>query len=366
MNTTQPIARAWGRTRQTVARRLFLDRQAAFWVGELAPLRSHEGLRAEVLRVVQETEDAKTFVLRPSAAWRGHLAGQYVSVEIEVDGVRAHRCYSISSAPGEAAFTITVKRLPGGRVSSWLHDQVGVGDLVGIGPAVGDFVLPATPSPKLLFLSGGSGITPVMSMLRDLAGKNSIEDVVFVHYARRTEAVIFREELQALAARYSGLRLLLCLDDDPATPAGFDEAHFADLVPDFATRDAFLCGPQPLMDRAEELWKGTGASDRLRREQFAPTPATATMNGGAEGVHLRLIRSERELVARGGGTLLERLERAGERPQHACRIGICHTCTCRKRSGVVRNALTGQLSSEPDEAIQLCISIPESDLELEL
>lgn len=360
------IATVWRNAGSTVARRLFLDRQAEFWMGELDPVRSLGEIRARVVEIVDQTADTKTFVLRPNAAWRAHRAGQYTSVEVEIDGVRARRCYSISSPPGEALVSITVKRVSGGRVSTWLHEHVHTGHILRLGAPAGDFVLPTATPDKLLFLSGGSGITPVMSMLRDLAARNAIHDVAFVHHARSSADVIFGEELAELATHHTGLRLLLCLDDDASAPRGFDEAHFAKLVPDFAERSTFLCGPKPLMDRAESLWERVGASDLLDLERFAPILTLVPPVASADGVQVRLTRSGRDVVARGQGSLLEQLERAGEHPVHGCRIGICHTCKCRKQSGKVQNLVTGEVSSEPDQEIQLCISVPHSDLELDL
>lgn len=366
MDSMQDRGLAWRSGRSIVARRLLLDRQAEFWMGELDPVRSLGEIRARVVEVVEETDDTKTFLLRPNAAWQGHRAGQFTPVDVEVNGVRVRRCYSISSPPGEALVSITVKRVPGGRVSTWLHEHTRRGDILRLGAAAGDFVLPAATPEKLLLLSGGSGITPVMSMLRDLAARDAMHDVAFVHHARSRADVIFDEELTELAARHAGLRLVLCLDDEPSAPRGFEEARFANLVPDFAERSTFLCGPGPLMERAERLWESVGASDLLERESFAPAIAPTLVVSSAEGVQVRLARSDRAVAVKGQGTLLEQLELAGERPAHGCRIGICHSCKCRKQSGTVQNLVTGEVSSEPDQEIQLCISVPRSDLELDL
>lgn len=366
MVTMMSVASTWTSAREALARRLFLDRQAEFWLGELDPVRSLTETRARVVRVVAETPDTRTFMLRPNTSWRGHRAGQYTSVTVEIDGVRVRRCYSIASAPGEPLVAITVKRVPGGRVSSWLHERVGPGDILRLGVASGDFVLPAQLPAKLLMLSGGSGITPVMSMLRDLAARDAVGDVVFVHHARSRADLIFGDELRALALRHEGLRLVLCLDDDPARPRGFDEASFLAQVPDFAERTSLLCGPAPLMERAERLWADRGISAHLTREHFAPAlrpPSQASPDGGVQVV---LASSGRQINARGEGSLLDQLERAGERPPSGCRMGICHTCRCTKRRGTVENLLTGEVSSAPDEEIQLCITVPRTDLELAL
>jgi ferredoxin-NADP reductase len=347
---------------QTFTRRLFLDRQADFWLRELDSTLAVGEMRGRITAVVPETDDVKTFVLQPSRKWTGFRAGQYVTLDVEIDGVRTRRCYSISSAPGDRSFTITVKRVAGGVVSSWLHDVAKVGDVVTIGPAQGEFTLPDPLPAKLLFVSGGSGITPIFSLLVDLAARNRLDDVVLVHYARTPQDVIFRERLAALAERHPGLRLEI--RHTRGGGARFDEASLRRIAADFADREAFVCGPPALMNAVEHLWEGHGLSARLRRERFVPpTPAASD---DVSAARVMLARSGREFRTDGTGTLLEQSERAGANPAYGCRMGICHTCKCRKRSGAVQNLLTGEISSEPDEDIQLCISVARSDIELDL
>lgn len=346
----------------TVAERLFLDRQAAFWLGELRPTWSRRNIRARVVQVIDETPDTRTFVLRPNRQWPGHRAGQHTLIEVEIDGVRLRRPYSLSSAPADRLPAITVKRIPGGRVSGWLHDRVRPGHVIGLSPPAGEFVLPDPAPDPLLLYSGGSGITPVMSILRDLAARDAVRDVVFVHHARSRRDVIFGRTLGALAARHPGLRLLVRLDDQGG---GFDEGELARLVPDFAARQTYLCGPPGLMERAERAWDSAGAAARLRRERFVAVGAVPPPPAGAVDARIQLARSGRSFAAT-AGTLLEQLEQAGERPASGCRMGICLSCRCRKHRGSVRNLLTGAVSSIPDEDIQLCISAPCSDVELGL
>jgi stearoyl-CoA 9-desaturase NADPH oxidoreductase len=366
MTTSQTLATALRSAPETLARRLFLDRKLAVWRGELG-LDVRPGLvRARVLEVIDETPDTKTFVLRPGAGWKKHRAGQYTTVEVEIDGVRIRRCYSISSAPSDRRLAITVKRVAGGKVSTWLHAHVAAGDVLHLGPAAGDFVLPATTPTKLLLLSGGSGITPVMSIVRELAAQRAIRDVVFVHHARSRADVAFRAALGAITARHLGLRVIVHCDDDPTGPGRFDEAQLARVVPDWAARRTFLCGPAPMMARAEAMWTAAGVDDRLVRERFTAPRPTVEAGASPDLVQVRLARAGRTVTTGGAGTLLEQLERAGERPANGCRIGICQTCKCRKASGTVLNLVTGVVSSEPDQDIQLCISVPRSDLELSL
>jgi stearoyl-CoA 9-desaturase NADPH oxidoreductase len=353
----RPVPRRLGRW----ARRMLLDRHAELWLSTLNRAASLSELRARVVEVIDETADTRTFVLQPNHLWIGHRAGQFTTVSVELDGVRVRRCYSVSSAPGQAP-AITVKRVPGGRVSGWLHDHARPGSVIGLSPAAGDFVLEADPGEPLLLYSGGSGITPVMSILRDLSARDAVGDVVFVHHARSAADVIFAAELRRLAARHRGLRLELRLDD---AGGRFDPSWLATAVPDFAARRTLLCGPPGLMALIEAAWQQAGAGGRLQRERFtAAVPPAST--DPADPVTLQLIHAGRRVSAVASKPLLEQLEQSGERPAHGCRIGICQTCRCRKRSGTVRNLLTGQTSSEPDEDIRLCVSAPLSDLELAL
>jgi ferredoxin-NADP reductase len=348
----------------SVGKRLALGHGIEFWLREVDPTWSLSEIRARVVEVIDETHDVKTFVLAPNARWGSHRAGQFVVVEVEVFGVRMSRCYSIASAPGERHLAITVKRVPGGRVSSWMHDRVKAGDVLRLHPAAGELVLPRPAPDKLLLLSGGSGITPVMSTLRDRVRRGAVGDIVFLHAARSSRDVIFARELDALASRHPGLRVVPFLEDREGR---LDAAKLRAAVPDFLARHTLLCGPSGMMDALSPIWTKAGIEDCLQMERFGPaTPAPAIPGEGAPILKLSLVRSGRSVTTEGAGTLLEQLERAGERPAYGCRMGICNTCRCRKTSGVVEDMRTGAVSTEPDEEIRLCVSRARTDIELAL
>jgi ferredoxin-NADP reductase len=356
---------AWKNAGRMIASRLFLDRKAEFWLQELDPSLSLRP-RARVVEIIRETPDAKTFVLSPNRLWKGHVAGQYVTIEVEIDGRRSCRCYSISSAPGRGrSFSITVKRVAGGLVSNWLHDHAAAGDTVGIGQAAGDFILPETLPARILFITGGSGITPVCALLEELAGRAALGDVILLHYAPTRADVIRHDRLRTLADRHGGFRLLLGLTREKGGVARFAGEPLRSLVPDFHRRETWLCGPEGLRNRVKTLWQAEGIGERLHEERFAArtaVPSTAEV----PQVTVTLNRSRRRFDTNGPGTLLEQTERAGANPAFGCRMGICQTCKCVKRSGAVQNLRTGAISSDPDEEIQLCLSIARSDVELDL
>jgi ferredoxin-NADP reductase len=354
----------------TAWRRWFLDRHAEFWLRDLGTTWSLAAPRARVVDVIDETADTRTLVLAPGRRWPGHRAGQYVPIEIEVGGVRVRRCYSISSggaAPGARRIAITVRRVAGGRASAALH-QLRRGAIVGLGAPAGDFVLGATAAPKLVLIGGGSGITPIMAMVRELTRRPRAagdRDVIVIHGSRGAADAIFGDELASLATRFSWLRVHARRDDDPATGGRIDAGGLRALVPDLADREIFVCGPPGLIDAVNLAAGELGALHRVHHERFVAAPVRDA--GSAPGpLAIALVRTGVDVVVSGPGPLLAQLERAGQRPAYGCRMGICHTCRCRKLRGAVEDTTTGLVSSEPDQDIRLCVSIARSELELEL
>jgi ferredoxin-NADP reductase len=339
------------------------------------PLWAATEVRARVVDIRRENPASAgapvaTLTLQPTHTWRGHRAGQHVQVGVELPGSarRLTRCFSISSAesgPGEP-FTLTIRAHEDGTnqpsVSSFLVGGARPGQVLHLSQAEGDFTLtesPATPTnSRLLMVSGGSGITPVMSQLRTLlrdgydghAGRK----VTFLHFARSAEDQIFADELAAIDAADNGVDVRLFHGDD----ALFSTDLLARIVPAFRDTDTWACGPAGMIDLVRAAYDG---SPRLHVEFFKP-PSTASGNADGEVAFTRSGRS----VANSGASLLEQAEAAGLTPEFGCRMGICFSCTSRKTTGTVRNVLTGEESALPDEDIRICVSAPVGDCSVEL
>lgn len=331
-------------------------------LGQMHPLWSLDQVRARVEAVVTETPDTKTFLLRANRHWKGFQAGQHVVVELEINGVRHHRTYSLSSAPGTGRMmAITVKRQSDGKVSEWMHRSLRRGDVLGLSPAMGDFTLPKTPPQNVLLLSAGSGVTPVMSLLRELQARRHTGSIVFVQACRSRADRIFGQELERLSRNWPALTVLW---HESASQGRMDVTELLRAVPDHLSRETWLCGPTGFAEQFIAHWREQGQSNRLRCEFFgAPVRALPDDNSAAT---VRCSKSDRQFSARAGAPLLSEAELAGLQPKHGCRIGICQACKCVKRSGTVRNLTTGKLSSEANELIQLCVSSAASDLDLEI
>jgi ferredoxin-NADP reductase len=319
--------------------------------------------RAKVLGVRRQTARSVTIELRCNDAWQGFRAGQFVRVGVEIDGVRRTRTYSpaCSQLGPRGRLELTVTTHPDGLVSDHLRERLATGTIVHLGAAQGDFVLPERRPQRLVLVSGGSGVTPVMSMLRTLCDEGYAGEVSFLHYARTAADWLYRAEVEALAARHRGVSLAYF-----ATREG--DGHVSSeairaLAGDPGDAHVAVCGPPTLIDAVRGIWADEGAGDRVLSETF--TPPTLSLTGASASGTISFLRSDRTAPI-APGSLLEQAEAAGLAPDFGCRMGICHTCTCRKTAGAVRNVLTGEVSAEEDEDIQLCVSVPAGDVALAL
>jgi stearoyl-CoA 9-desaturase NADPH oxidoreductase len=327
------------------------------------PLWSTRELRGRVERVERETPEAVSVLIKPGWEWPGHLPGQYVRLGIEVDGIHHWRAYSLTSAPGrrDGCIAITPKLVPEGKVSPFLFGRVRPGAIVRLGGVEGTFTLPERVPERLLFISAGSGITPIMSMLRALAGRGELRDVVHVHSSRAAETVIFARELRELHARERGYRLheQLTGERGRVTPERLDE-----LCPDWRERETFLCGPAGLLEAMRGRWERDGELERLHVEHFQPYEQLGDAQGCGGTINLR--KSGLEAVSDGRESILVAGESAGATLPYGCRMGICHSCVGRLRAGQVRDLRTGRVHGQPGEMLQTCINAPEGAVEIDL
>jgi ferredoxin-NADP reductase len=329
------------------------------------PLWSTRELRGRVERVERETPKAVTVLIKPGWKWEGHRPGQYVRLGIAVDGIHHWRAYSLTSEPRRAdgCISITPKLVEGGKVSPFLHGRVRQGAIVRLGGVEGTFVLPDPLPRDLLFISAGSGITPIMSMLRSLLAKGRpIENVVHVHSAHSAEDVIFARELHELSARDPGYHLHLRLTGEQGrvTPEQLEG-----LCPDWGLREAFVCGPAGLLDAMGEHWRSRGEEQRLHIERFQPDVHVGDGERGAGG-EIRFCSSGVAASSDGEQPILEAGEKAGIALPYGCRMGICHTCVGKLKAGKVRDLRTGRVHGAPGEMLRTCVNAPEGAVEIDL
>lgn len=326
----------------------------------VSPLRSGAELRGRVIEVHPETRDAVTLVIRPGRGWRGHRPGQYVRLGVDVDGVRLWRAYSLTSPAegGDGCIAVTVKAMPDGLVSTHLVRHARAGQLLHLDQACGEFTLPTPAPPKVLFVTAGSGITPVMGMLR--GALDELPGVVVVHSAPTPADVIFAGELRMLAANGR-----ICLVERHTDTDGMlDAEQLVALVPDLAERETWACGPAGMLDALEEQWAGRGVAERLHTERFRPTLAVT-----GDGGDVTFCASEVDITVDGATSLLDAGESAGVLMPSGCRMGICFGCVAPLREGAVRDLRTGELTvAAPGDGVlvQTCVSAAAGACQIDL
>jgi ferredoxin-NADP reductase len=310
--------------------------------------------RAKIVAVRRQTPRSVTLTLEPNRAFTGFRAGQHINLTVEIDGRRRTRPYSPASAEGSPHIELTVGRHDGGLVSNYLYEHARNGMVVGLDSVGGDFVLPTQRPRRILFVSGGSGITPVMSMLRTIRAEGSDRDVAFIHYARSAQEACYRDELAAM----HGVRVLHGYTRSTAgsdLDGRFGPDHLAAAMsePD----GVFVCGPPALVAAVREH------CENVRSESFVPP--VFDVPAQASGGRVSFTDSGAEIVD-DGRPLLEQAETAGLTPESGCRMGICHSCTRRKTRGAVKNLITGAVSSAEEEDVQICVSVPVGDVDIAL
>jgi len=365
VSTAVPTRRRAGSLLRQVARlaeRATTPLLPADYLDLLDPLRRGADLRGRIVAVQPETTDAATIVIRPGADWAGHVPGQYVRIGIDVDGVRLWRAYSLTHGPrADGNISITVKAVPEGKVSTHLVRRVTTGTLVHLEQASGEFVLPRAGT-KLLFVTAGSGITPVIGMLRNLfpvadsgvvrLERSADHDITVVHVAPSEPDSIFIANLRALDD--AGLiRLVARYADVHGT---FDVDELSALVPDLHERSTLACGPAGLLDALAAHHDAHGLP--LMTEQFR----VATVAAGVGGT-VTFGRSGTTVQADGATPILTAAEDAGLLMPSGCRMGICYGCVLPLRQGAVRDLRTGEITTaSPHQSgsggvpIQTCIN----------
>lgn len=327
------------------------------------PLWSARELRGRVVDVRRETEDSATLVIKPGWGFNfDYQPGQYIGIGLLIDGRWRWRSYSLTLSPATSAsartVTITVKAMPEGFLSSHLVAGVEPGTVVRLAAPQGNFVLPDPAPASILFLTAGSGITPVMSMLRTLVRRNQIGDIVHLHSAPTEADVMFRGELAVLANEHPGYRLQL---RETRTRGRLDLSLLDREVPDWRERQTWACGPEGMLNAAERVWSAAGIGEQLHLERFAVSKAAPAGAGGM----VTFARSGRSVDADAATSLMDAGEAAGVQMPFGCRMGICQSCVVGLVEGHVRDLRTGA-EHEPGTRVQTCVSAASGDCVLDI
>jgi ferredoxin-NADP reductase len=351
------------------------DSAIRFWNGEDENTLVCIGVR-------EETHDVKTFIFGAKRPALFHFQpGQFITFDFFIGGEVVNRCYTIASSPTRPhVLSITVKRVPGGPVSNWLHDNMSPGHEVNATGALGSFSYARSPAEKYLLLSGGSGITPMMSMARAQFDLASESDIVFMHHARTPADIIFRRELEMMEVYSKTFKFIpVCEADAKFHSWGglrgrISTGMLSLAVPDYATREVFVCGPPPYMRAVKALLEQLDFDMSLYHEESfdftelqAETAPAAPVQVGGDSFEVMFAKSNRAVACPAQSTVLDAARAEGMRLPSSCSKGLCGTCKSRLLSGKVEMSHQGGIRQrEIDQGmILLCCSKPLTDLVVE-
>jgi ferredoxin-NADP reductase len=327
---------------------------------------SASGYRAKVITVRDETESVYSLVLKVSKRWIGFKPGQYVEITCIQDGARISRTFSISSPrklfTHKRIIELSIRKQENGRITPWIYETFKTGQIITLSQAKGDFTIPSLTKP-LLFIAGGSGITPFRSILAEYVNANYLADVKLMYYAQNNDH-LFSQELQKLQDEHSKIKIALINTKDFGH---INIDHLNQHCDDFKKRETFICGPAGMIQASEELLLSNGVDKtKINHEYFGPA-AIGKLDIETNGI-VKFIQSSKktQFFHDAPKTLLELAESLGLKPITGCRAGICHQCVCKKQQGTVFNTLTKKFSDTGTQDIQLCVSVPVGDVNLNL
>ena len=303
-------------------------------------------------------EDMLALTLRCNGNARGWQAGQHVQLYMPHEGTRLSRSYSLTAVHGDGRIELAIKRQPGGRLSNQLLDHLPVGQVLELGQADGSLYWPASRDGVLL-LAAGSGITPLLGLLRQALSQGFTAPITLLHYVRQRSQRAFNRELQTLMSQYPNLQVRWAISGELAAAdelsGRFQPAHLHALP----GSSLLVCGPHGFVASVREQWAG-----EVQAEAFSLPPAEASASSAQ--LQLQFARSQLAVTGDSATSLLQQAEAHGLRPVHGCRQGICTRCTCTLLSGTVRDLRNGQLQHEPGQPIRICVSVPQGDVVVDL
>ncbi len=334
----------------------------------------------ECAMVIPETDDCATIAFRaPSGAWFDYKPGQFLTFDLPVPGGVIQRTYTISSSPSRPlSISITVKAQAGSIGSRWMIEQLKPGMRLRAHGAAGQFTFHRHPARKYLFISAGSGITPMMSMTTWAWDSGEMPDIVFVHAARKPSDIIFRNRLEQFASRVPGLQLRFTVEEVepfsvwPGYRGRLSQIMLGLMAPDYLDREVFCCGPEPFMKAAREMLASLGFDMAHYHEESFGAPAleevpvdTVAPSGQAT---ISFTNSGLEVACDGSETVLAVAKRSGLNIPSSCNFGLCGTCKVQKLSGEVVMVHNGGISDDEIAAgtILACCSRPQGVVEISL
>lgn len=321
--------------------------------------------KAKVENIYLERPDVINLILKPQKNWKGFKAGQFIQLGFEINGIVYQRIFSISSDEllyrKEGIIRCSIQKQEKGKVTPYLFEHLAKHSFVQISEAMGNFIINNDLPSDVLFIAGGVGLTPILSILS--SNTNSDSSFVLMYYASKERPHLFVDELLEIKKLNSNIEIHLLDSNDIGF---FSENHLLNFCNDFQKRKIYLCGPQAMDKLAHEvLEKLNVEKSNIISESFT-AQKFSTLDTISKDIEIQLSISNRKLHVRNDKTILELLENNNEQPKYGCRMGICNQCKCKKTEGLVYNIHTKSISDSGEEFIKICSTLPIGNIKLAL
>ncbi len=320
---------------------------------------------AKIVDIKQERDDVVSLVLKPGRRWKGFKAGQHVQLGIEINGSLHQRTFSISSNEQlyaeKGLIRVSIQKQEQGKVTSYIFDKLKLNSYLRISAATGVFTMENNLENPLLFIAGGVGITPILSMLSSIQNIN--QKLTLMYYASQEKPHLFLNDLVVLTSKNINLKIQII---DTTMQGYFSVEHLIEFCPDFKEREILLCGSKAMDIHVKRVLNKVGfIEDNILTESFT-APMFSMNESEVINVTIALSKAYKLFNVKNNKTILELLESQNQQPKHGCRKGMCNQCACKKKTGMVYNVLTKKLSDSGEEFIRICSTIPVGDLVLDL
>lgn len=327
-----------------------------FWLQKLNPLWSVHQPLGKIVQKTHPTADMLSLTLAVNRHFQMGLAGQHHPVYVVVDGIRYERSYSLTQIDATHV-QLNVKKVADGKVSTWLHEQAQVGDIIEFAAPYGDMTVAEKKQPLLLF-AAGSGITPMLSLLSALDQAQGMQHPVqLLYWVKKSTDAAFKEQFEALAAKYSQFTFQMFFTQEG--DERLSDSHIAQINA-LADSQVYACGPSGFVNQVESLCADAAS---LKTEAFSLSELTQDDVGF---VQVTLTKSNQVLTIPKGQSILSSLEQQNLKPRHGCRMGICNKCACNKVEGSTKNLVNGAQNKEPGNLLKICVNSAQTDLVIDL
>jgi ferredoxin-NADP reductase len=340
--------------------------QFDFWSREVGSTVAWDRCLARIVALTHENPNTVSLKLKPNSNFSGFVAGQHVNVTAEIKGVRTTRCYSITNTPSDKTLDLTIRAEPRGVMSSWLTHTAKRGTVVELGRVFGELSLPTDVDSPLVLLAAGSGITPMMSLIRQAEASSYPQAITLLYWEKTPDNFCFNDELDAIHAGSSPIQIHKITTQDQSTGltgGRISDVQISQLLPNIHESQVYACGSSGFAVAAKSIVEPVAKS--FAAEAFTPSTIVSPPEQETQ-FEVELLKSGRTITVSNQANLLDALEAEGIAVESGCRMGICDTCTCQKSKGTTLNIESGQLNAEQSSPIRLCVSRAVQNLQLEL